>query len=166
MDIKGRVLAKRNHKNGTFVDIETKLSKVQILFKPKIQLPKIGDIIEANVYEEQNNHINKFFIVNNFKVLNECLVPNFNKKLKDFIILQNRLVNIIRSNFENIDAIEVSTPTLGKFRGTSKIEPFKTSLGVFCGVVEKHEEKGVRDFEDIRKDLKLKCLQKLKFEKI
>ncbi len=127
MDINGRILTKRSHKNGTFADLETQSSKIQIFFKPKIQLPKIGDIIEVNVCEEQNNSANKFFSVNDFKILNECLVPKFNKKLKDFIVLQNRLINIIRNNFKDINAIEVSTPILGKFRGTSKIEPFKTN---------------------------------------
>ena len=47
-----------------------------------------------------------------------------------------------------------------------KLEPVETSTGIFCCIVEKHDKKGTRDFEDIKEDLRLKCLQECKFKKI
>ena len=47
-----------------------------------------------------------------------------------------------------------------------KLEPVETSTGIFCCIVEKHDKKGTRDFEDIKEDLRLRCLQECKFKKI
>ena len=47
-----------------------------------------------------------------------------------------------------------------------KLEPIETSTGIFCCIVEKHDKKGTRDFEDIKEDLRLRCLQECKFKKI
>ena len=47
-----------------------------------------------------------------------------------------------------------------------KLEPVETSTGIFCCIVEKHDKKGTRDFDDIKEDLRLKCLQECKFKKI
>lgn len=47
-----------------------------------------------------------------------------------------------------------------------KLDPIATSTGIFCCIVEKHDKKGTRDFEDIKEDLRLKCLQECKFKKI
>ena len=47
-----------------------------------------------------------------------------------------------------------------------KLEPVETSTGIFCCIVEKHDKKGTRDFDDIKEDLRLRCLQECKFKKI
>ena len=86
--------------------------------------------------------------------------------------IKNKKAKLEESDFEGVDdARELMHNIIKNYKKPQnnfifKIDPFETSSGVFCGIVEKHEKKGTRDFEDIKEDLRLKCIQKIKFNKI
>ena len=101
-------------------------------------------------------------------------------KLEDFLELakeknvkvKTKKAKIDENNIEGLDDtreimhIIINTYKQPQLNFVFKLEPVETSTGIFCGIVEKHDKKGTRDFEDIKEDLRLRCLQEYKFKKI
>ena len=101
-------------------------------------------------------------------------------KLEDFLELakeknvkvKTKKAKTDENNIEGLDDtreimhIIINTYKQPQLNFVFKLEPIETSTGIFCCIVEKHDKKGTRDFEDIKEDLRLKCLQECKFKKI
>ena len=101
-------------------------------------------------------------------------------KLEDFLELakeknvkvKTKKAKTDENNIEGLDDtreimhIIINTYKQPQLNFVFKLEPVETSTGIFCCIVEKHDKKGTRDFEDIKEDLRLKCLQECKFKKI
>ena len=101
-------------------------------------------------------------------------------KLEDFLELakeknvkvKTKKAKTDENNIEGLDDtreimhIIINTYKQPQLNFVFKLEPIETSTGIFCCIVEKHDKKGTRDFDDIKEDLRLKCLQECKFKKI
>ena len=101
-------------------------------------------------------------------------------KLEDFLELakeknvkvKTKKAKTDENNIEGLDDtreimhIIINTYKQPQLNFVFKLEPVETSTGIFCCIIEKHDKKGTRDFEDIKEDLRLKCLQECKFKKI
>ena len=101
-------------------------------------------------------------------------------KLEDFLELakeknvkvKTKKAKTDENNIEGLDDtreimhIIINTYKQPQLNFVFKLEPIETSTGIFCCIVEKHDKKGTRDFEDIKEDLRLRCLQECKFKKI
>ncbi len=100
---------------------------VQLLLDNNFDIPQIGSIVQVKGTKGVTNAGFPVLFVQHLNLLNTCKNPTLlNLKLKELIILKNKVETILRNALQKEGAIEVSTNILGKARGTSKIEPFKT----------------------------------------
>lgn len=126
--LKGRVINIKRLKYGIYADLDLGENTCHIVYdKQQKNLPAKGDIIQVDAKNLVPTENVPTLYTDNIQILNRCNNPNkLNAKIKELLIIRRKIEYIIEKNLEEAGALRVSTNILGKYRGTSKIDPFET----------------------------------------
>ena len=122
----GRIIDSRKTRMFIYVTIknahETIKGRLDRHVDPR---PHVNDVIDCNVVYEPGEELPK---ISNVNILARCNAPEgVNHDVADIVTYKQKFENVVDERFKSIGALKVHTPTLVKYRGTSKIQPYETT---------------------------------------
>lgn len=121
----GRVLEIKKMKTFIFIKVgnanEIVCGQIDKSLEPR---PHTSDIVKFDI-KNDSNEILPYLI--NMDVLERCTAPEaVNSDIIKIAKYKNQFEQIADTHFSSIGAIKVHTPTLGRYKGTSNIDPYET----------------------------------------
>ena len=121
----GRVLETKKMKTFIFIKVgnanEVVCGQIDKSLEPR---PHTSDIVQFDI-ENDPNEILPHFV--NMDVLERCNAPEIvNPDMIQISLYKSKFEQIADEHFSKIGAVKVRTPTLGRYKGTSNIDPYET----------------------------------------
>lgn len=121
----GRVLETKKMKTFIFIKVgnanEVVCGQIDKSLEPR---PHTSDIVKFDI-ENDPNEILPHFV--NMDVLERCHAPEIvNPDMIQISLYKSKFEQIADEHFSKIGAVKVRTPTLGRYKGTSNIDPYET----------------------------------------
>ena len=121
----GRVLETKKMKTFIFIKVgnanEVVCGQIDKSLEPR---PHTSDIVKFDI-ENDPNEILPHFV--NMDVLERCNAPEaVNPDMIQISLYKSKFEQIADEHFSKIGAVKVRTPTLGRYKGTSNIDPYET----------------------------------------
>lgn len=121
----GRVLETKKMKTFIFIKVgnanEVACGQIDKSLEPR---PHTSDIVKFDI-ENDPNEILPHFV--NMDVLERCNAPEIvNPDMIQISLYKSKFEQIADEHFSKIGAVKVRTPTLGRYKGTSNIDPYET----------------------------------------
>lgn len=126
----GRVTAIRAHKNNVFIDLRDSSGTLQVIVGSGAFSSKSlnrGDIIKVTGKTCLSNLAEPSLMATNYEVVVRPQVYAEEDSAEAQILIdRSNLTNALRNSLTSRGLLEVETPVLSKYSGTSSINPFKT----------------------------------------
>ena len=121
----GRVLETKKMKTFIFIKVgnanEVACGQIDKSLEPR---PHTSDIVKFDIENDPNEILPHFA---NMDVLERCNAPEIvNPDMIQISLYKSKFEQIADEHFSKIGAVKVRTPTLGRYKGTSNIDPYET----------------------------------------